>query len=143
MNGIVAQCRPGDVSLTTTAKAAASAKTAGVVITATLLNRRDFACALTKLICPHGDLYAEVVNAVGAIVWSPGYAVGCPPQPRLAADIVAPHTSVKVTEMWADTYCGPAYGCGPSTVAAPGMYRARGISDTVGVGSQSAPFTVP
>jgi len=142
-NGIVAPCLPGDVSLTTTAKPVAPPKTSGVVITTTLLNRRDFACALTTLICPHGDLYAEVVNAFGAIVWSPGYAVGCPPQPRLAADIVAPHTFVKVTEVWGITYCGPAYGCGPPTKAAPGMYRARGISDTVGVGSQSATFTVP
>ena len=143
-NGIVAPCLPNDVSLTTTAKPVAPPRTTGVVITTTLHNRRDFACALATLICPHGDLYAEVVNAVGAIVWSPGYAVGCPPQPRLAADIVAPHSSVKVTQVWGDTYCGPAYGCGPSTkAAAPGMYRARGISDTVGVGSQSAPFTVP
>ena len=142
-NGIIAPCLPGYVSLTTTAKPVAPPKTTGVVITTTLLDRRDFACSLTTLICPHGDLYAEVVNRLGAVVWSPGFAVGCPPMPGLAADIVAPHTSVKVTEVWGLTYCGPAYGCGPSTKAAPGMYRARGISDTVGVRSQSAPFTVP
>ena len=142
-NGTIAPCLPGDVSLTTTAKPVATPETAGVVITTTLLNRMDFACALTQLICPHGDLYAEVVNAGGAVVWSPGFAVGCPPMPGIAPDIVASHTSVRVTEVWNSTYCGPAYGCGPSTKAASGMYRARGISDTVGVSSQSAAFTVP
>lgn len=78
-DGTIAPCLPGDVSLTTTATAVAPPKTSGVEITVTLLNRRDFACALTKLGCPHGDPYAAVVNAVGAVVWSPGYAVGCPP----------------------------------------------------------------
>jgi hypothetical protein len=131
------------VSLATTATTVTPPGASGVAITVTLLNRRAFPCALTKLICPHGDLYAEVVDAVGAIVWSPGFAVGCPPMLGLAADIVAPHTFVKVTEVWNFTYCGPAYGCGPSTKATPGVYRARGISDTVSVSSQSAPFTVP
>lgn len=109
----------------------------------TLLNRRDFSCALTEHTCPHGDLYAEVVNAAGAIVWSPGYAVGCPSLPRPVAEIVASHRSLKVTEVWDLTYCGPTYGCAPLAVAASGVYRARGTSLTVGVSSLSAPFAVP
>jgi hypothetical protein len=129
------------VSLTTTAIAVAPPKTPGVEITVTLINRRDFACALTKLGCPHGDLYAEVVNAVGAVVWSPGYAVGCPPQSRPAAEIVASRMSLQATEMWDLSDCGPAYGCQPKNAAA-GIYRARGISDTVGVSSESAPVAV-
>ena len=137
----IAPCLPGDVSLTTTATPIAPPKTAAVQITVTLLNRMDFACALPKLGCPHGDLYAEVVTGVGAVVWTPGYAVGCPPQYRQALNTVASYSSLKVTEVWDLFDCGPAYGCAATHTAA-GMYRGRGISESLGVSSEGASFAV-
>jgi hypothetical protein len=137
----IAPCLPGDVSVTTTATLIAPPNAAAVQITVTLLNRMDFACALPKLGCPHGDDYAEVVNAVGAVVWTPGYAIGCPPQYRQAPNAVASHSSLRVTEVWDLFDCGPAYGCA-ATHAAAGMYRARGMSESLGVSSESASFAV-
>ncbi len=140
-DGMIAPCRSVDVEVTTTATPIVPPNTAAMQITVTLLNRMDFACALTKLGCPHSDLYAEVINAVGAAVWTSGYAVGCPPQYRLAPTTVASHSLVKATEVWNLSDCGPAYGCA-ATPAAAGVYRARGISESLGVSSESASFTV-
>lgn len=142
-NGTIAPCLPGDVSLTTTAKPVATPETAGVVITTTLLNRMDFACALTQLICPHGDLYAEVVNAGGARCVVAGVRRRLSTYARYSAGhrrIAYVRQSDRGVELH---LLRAGLRCGPSTKAASGMYRARGISDTVGVSSQSAAFTVP
>jgi hypothetical protein len=151
-DGSIPACRAALVTFTTRALVLGSPHSTAVEVTATVVNRGRFTCALPQpTTACFTDPGAEIDTQDGRVVWDPRYlALPCPARPPGApAVLVDPGRSAQTTQSWNLAICQPNGGClvpdagGGSTQAraAPGNYVAVGTSDTVGT-ARGASFSI-
>lgn len=150
--GTIPACRGELVGFTTEARVLGSPHTTAVEVTATLINRGKFACALRQpqTAC-FTDPSGEITTTDGRVLWNPRYlALPCPARPPGEPPVlVYPGHTTETNQTWNLFICGPDVGCGvpdpagrsTQARAAPGKNVAVGTSDIVG-NARGAPFTI-